>query len=120
MNLLSDAAQSADVAGLAPLITKGKDALLLARFPVVYKEDTEVVPRTTSTSSSSRQGLRRTSERLFKEGRGINSSIPVWQDVSGKAKEKATALGVAMVLGYMYRTRLHNKGHSTCTVSAGW
>src|SRR5947209_10194826 len=29
---------------------------------------------------------------LFREGRGINSSIAVYQDVTGKAKEKAIAL----------------------------
>ena len=41
---------------------------------------------------------------LFREGRGINSSFAVYQDVTGKAKEKATALGVAIGSGFLYET----------------
>jgi len=49
---------------------------------------------------------------LFKEGRGINSSIAVWQDVSGKAREKATAVGVAIGSGYMYETTFQKEVYS--------
>ena len=41
---------------------------------------------------------------LFKEGRGINSSVAVYQDVTGKALEKAVAMGVAVGSGYLYQT----------------
>ena len=41
---------------------------------------------------------------LFLEGRGINASVAVHQDVSGKAEERAFALGVAAGCGYMYPT----------------
>lgn len=50
------------------------------------------------------KGSGRTVRTLFKEGRGINSSIAVWQDVTGKAKEKAIALGIAVGSGYLYET----------------
>jgi len=49
---------------------------------------------------------------LFREGRGINSSIAVFQDVTGKAKEKATALGVAVGSGYMYETTFEKEVYS--------
>lgn len=50
------------------------------------------------------KGSGRTVRTLFKEGRGINSSVAVFQDVTGKAEEKAVALGVAVGSGYLYKT----------------
>lgn len=50
------------------------------------------------------KGSGRTVRSLFREGRGINSSIAVYQDVTGHAKEKAIALGVAVGSGYLYET----------------
>jgi ketol-acid reductoisomerase len=50
------------------------------------------------------KGSGRTVRTLFREGRGINSSIAVFQDVTGKAEEKAVALGVAVGSGYLYKT----------------
>ncbi len=50
------------------------------------------------------KGSGRTVRTLFLEGRGINSSIAVSQDVTGKAKEKAVALGIAVGSGYLYET----------------
>ena len=50
------------------------------------------------------KGSGRTVRTLFLEGRGINSSVAVYQDVTGKAKEKAVALGIAVGSGYCYET----------------
>ena len=41
---------------------------------------------------------------LFLEGRGLNSSVAVHQDASGKARERAFAIGAAVGSGYMYET----------------
>ena len=49
---------------------------------------------------------------LFREGRGINSSIAVHQDVTGKAQEKAVALGVAIGSGYLYQTTFAKEVYS--------
>ena len=49
---------------------------------------------------------------LFREGRGINSSVAVFQDVTGKAEEKAVALGVAVGSGYLYRTTFEKEVYS--------
>jgi ketol-acid reductoisomerase len=105
MNLLSDAAQSQTWPTLAPLITKGKTLYFSHGFSVVYKEDTKVIPPTdVDVILVAPKGSGRTVRSLFKEGRGINSSIAVFQDVTGKAKEKAVALGVGIGSGYMYET----------------
>ncbi len=50
------------------------------------------------------KGSGRTVRSLFREGRGINSSVAVYQDVTGKAEERAIALGVAIGSGYLYKT----------------
>ena len=50
------------------------------------------------------KGSGRTVRTLFREGRGINSSIAVYQDVTSKAEEKAVALGIAVGSGYLYKT----------------
>ena len=113
MNLLSDAAQSSTWPTLAPLSTKGKTLYFSHGFSVVYKEDTKVIPPPdVDVILVAPKGSGRTVRTLFKEGRGINSSIAVGQDVSGKAKEKATAIGVAIGSGYMYETTFEKEVYS--------
>jgi len=113
MNLLSDAAQSATWPELAPLVTKGKTLYFSHGFSVVYKEDTKVIPPAdVDVILVAPKGSGRTVRTLFKEGRGINSSIAVWQDVSGKAKEKAIALGIAVGSGYLYETTFEKEVYS--------
>ena len=58
------------------------------------------------------KGSGRTVRSLFREGRGINSSIAVWQDVTGNAKEKAIAMGVAIGSGYLYETTFKKEVYS--------
>ncbi|KJA26286.1 hypothetical protein HYPSUDRAFT_159259 [Hypholoma sublateritium FD-334 SS-4] len=113
MNLLSDAAQSQTWPTIAPLITKGKTLYFSHGFSVVFKEDTHVIPPTdVDVILVAPKGSGRTVRTLFKEGRGINSSVAVWQDVSGHAKEKAIALGVAVGSGYMYETTFEKEVYS--------
>jgi len=113
MNLLSDAAQSSTWPKLKPLITKGKTLYFSHGFSIVYKDDTHVIPpEDVDVILVAPKGSGRTVRTLFKEGRGINSSIAVWQDVTGKAKEKAIALGVAIGSGYMYETTFQKEVYS--------
>jgi ketol-acid reductoisomerase len=113
MNLLSDAAQSATWPEIAPLITKGKTLYFSHGFSIVFKEDTKVVPpKDIDVILVAPKGSGRTVRTLFKEGRGINSSIAVWQDVTGKAKEKAVGLGVAVGSGYIYETTFEKEVYS--------
>ena len=113
MNLLSDAAQSQTWPTVAPLITKGKTLYFSHGFSVVFKDDTHVIPpKDVDVILVAPKGSGRTVRTLFKEGRGINSSIAVWQDVTGQAKEKAIALGVAVGSGYMYETTFKKEVYS--------
>ncbi|EOR03983.1 hypothetical protein J056_002061 [Wallemia ichthyophaga EXF-994] len=113
MNLLSDAAQSQTWKDIAPLIKPGKTLYFSHGFSVVYKEDTGVVPpKDVDVILVAPKGSGRTVRTLFKEGRGINSSIAVFQDVTGKAFEKAQALGIAVGSGYLYETTFEKEVYS--------
>ncbi|CUS08233.1 unnamed protein product [Tuber aestivum] len=113
MNLLSDAAQSETWPAIKPQLTKGKTLYFSHGFSPVFKDLTKVeVPADIDVILVAPKGSGRTVRTLFKNGRGINSSIAVWQDVTGKAKEKAVALGVAVGSGYMYETTFQKEVYS--------
>ena len=113
MNLLSDAAQSQTWPTIAPLITKGKTLYFSHGFSVVYKDQTNVVPPPdVDVILVAPKGSGRTVRTLFKEGRGINSSIAVFQDVTGTAREKAVAIAVGVGSGYMYETTFEKEVYS--------
>jgi ketol-acid reductoisomerase len=85
MNLLSDAAQSSTWETVKPYLTKGKTLYFSHGFSVVYKDLTGVVPpEGIDVILAAPKGSGRTVRSLFREGRGINSSIAVFQDASGK------------------------------------
>ncbi|EDK37431.2 hypothetical protein PGUG_01529, partial [Meyerozyma guilliermondii ATCC 6260] len=113
MNLLSDAAQSETWSSIKPLITKGKTLYFSHGFSPVFKDLTHVEPPTdVDVILAAPKGSGRTVRSLFKEGRGINSSYAVWNDVTGKAEEKAIALAVAIGSGYVYQTTFEREVNS--------
>ena len=82
-------------------------------FSPVFKDLTKVeVPTDIDVILVAPKGSGRTVRTLFREGRGINSSIAVYQDVTGKAEEKAIALGVAVGSGYLYKTTFEKEVYS--------
>ncbi|CAI7659561.1 unnamed protein product [Penicillium glandicola] len=106
MNLLSDAAQSETWPTIKPLLTKGKTLYFSHGFsPVDVPTDIDVI-------LVAPKGSGRTVRTLFREGRGINSSIAVFQDVTGQAKERAIAMGVAVGSGYLYETTFEKEVYS--------
>ncbi|CCX33993.1 Similar to Ketol-acid reductoisomerase, mitochondrial; acc. no. P38674 [Pyronema omphalodes CBS 100304] len=112
MNLLSDAAQSETWPAIKPQL-KGKTLYFSHGFSPVFKELTKVdIPADIDVILVAPKGSGRTVRSLFKAGKGINSSIAVWQDVTGKAKEKAIALGVAVGSGYLYETTFQKEVYS--------
>jgi ketol-acid reductoisomerase len=112
MNLLSDAAQSETWPAIKPQL-KGKTLYFSHGFSPVFKDLTKVeVPSDIDVILVAPKGSGRTVRSLFKAGKGINSSIAVWQDVTGKAKEKAIALGVAVGSGYLYETTFQKEVYS--------
>lgn len=82
-------------------------------FSPVFKDLTKVdVPKNIDVILIAPKGSGRTVRSLFREGRGINSSVAVYQDVTGKAEEKAIAMGVAIGSGYLYKTTFEKEVYS--------
>jgi ketol-acid reductoisomerase len=107
MYLLSDAAQKESWGAIKPYVTKGKTLYFSHGFGVVFHKQTGIIPPAdVDVILAAPKGSGATVRSLFLEGRGINSSVAIWQDVSGQARERAFALGVAIGSGYLYETTL--------------
>ena len=57
--------------------------------------------------------------RLFVQGKGINSSYAIYQDATGKAKERVIALGMAVGSGYLFETDFKKEVYSDLTGERG-
>src|SRR5436309_8468424 len=101
--LLSDAGQKEYWPTLKPKLTKGKALYFSHGFSIVYKDQTFVVPPPDiDVILVAPKGSGTTVRRLFLEGRGINSSYAIFQNATGKATERARALGIAIGSGYLF------------------
>ncbi|KAI9095470.1 ketol-acid reductoisomerase-like protein [Phlyctochytrium arcticum] len=120
MYLLSDAGQRDGWPALKPYVTKGKTLYFSHGFSVIYPEQTGVVPpKDVDVILAAPKGSGATVRSLFLEGRGINSSVAIWQDVSGKARDRAFAMGVAIGSGYLYETTFKKEVYSDLTGERG-
>ncbi|KAI9505066.1 Bifunctional acetohydroxyacid reductoisomerase [Coemansia spiralis] len=112
-NLLSDAAQRDLWPTVKPYITPGKTLYFSHGFAITYKDQTHVeAPAGVDVVLCAPKGSGATLRTLFLEGKGLNSSIAVFQDVSGKAHERVVALGVAIGSGYLYETTFEKEVYS--------
>ncbi|KAJ2031187.1 Bifunctional acetohydroxyacid reductoisomerase [Coemansia sp. RSA 376] len=112
-NLLSDAAQRDLWPTIKPYITPGKTLYFSHGFAITYKDQTHVeAPQGVDVVLCAPKGSGATLRTLFLEGKGLNSSIAVFQDVSGKAHERVVALGVAIGSGYLYETTFEKEVYS--------
>lgn len=120
MYLLSDAGQSEMWPTISPHMKKGSTLYFAHGFSIVFKEDTKVIPPPEmDVILVAPKGSGTTVRRLFLEGRGINASVAVHQDYSGKAWDRAYGLGVAIGTGYMYETTFQKEVYSDLTGERG-
>lgn len=120
MNLLSDAGQSMTWDQVKPHLTKGKTLYLAHGFAIAFADQTKVSPpKDIDVILCAPKGSGTTVRSLFLSGRGINGSVAVYQDFSGKARERAFALGIAVGCGYLYETTLKKEAVSDLTGERG-
>ena len=92
---------------MKPHLTKGKTLYFSHGFGIVFADQTKIIaPKDIDVILAAPKGSGATLRSMFLEGRGLNSSIAVYQNVSGQAKERALAIGVAIGSGYLYETVL--------------
>ena len=118
--LLSDAGQKAMWPELKPHLTKGKALYFSHGFSIVYKEQTGVIPPPDiDVILVAPKGAGRTVRANFLAGSGINSSYAVFQDATGKAKERTLAVGIAIGSGYLFPTTFEKEVYSDLTGERG-
>jgi len=111
--LVSDAAQKT----IWPVIEKNLnsgDALYFSHgFSIVYKDQTEVIPpEDVDVIMVAPKGSGTSVRRNFLEGSGINSGYAVFQDHTGRAEERAVAMGIAIGSGFLFPTTFEKEVHS--------
>jgi ketol-acid reductoisomerase len=118
--LLSDAGQKEHWAQLKPHLTRGKALYFSHGFSIVYKDQTGVVPpKDIDVILVAPKGSGTTVRRLFLEGKGINASYAIHQDATGKARDRALALGIAIGSGYLFETTFEKEVFSDLTGERG-
>ncbi len=120
MYLVSDAGQKAQWPALKPLLKPGSALYFSHGFSVVYRDQTGVVPpHDVDVILVAPKGSGTTLRSHFLEGRGLNSSFAVFQDATGKARDRALALGVGVGSGYLFPTTFEREVYSDLTGERG-
>lgn len=118
--LISDAGQMAVWPKIKGLLREG-DALYFSHgFSIVYKDQTKVVPpENVDVIMVAPKGSGTTVRSDFLEGKGINASYAIFQDFTGRAKERTLAIGIAIGSGYLFPTTFEKEVYSDLTGERG-
>ena len=118
--LVSDAGQKAVWPLLKPHLKAG-DALYFSHgFAVIFADQTGIVPPAdVDVILVAPKGSGRTVRTNFLNGSGINSSYGVFQDTTGRAKERTLAVGIAIGSGYLFPTTFEHEVLSDLTGERG-
>ena len=120
MCLLSDAAVMSVWPTIKPYLTPGKALYFSHGFAITWSDRTGVVPPADiDVIMVAPKGSGTSLRTMFLEGRGLNSSYAVYQDVTGKALEKTLALGIGVGSGYMFETTFTREATSDLTGERG-
>ncbi len=111
--LLSDAGQIQAWPSILPHLTPGKALYFSHGFGITFKEQTGIVPPSgIDVILAAPKGSGTTVRRLFLRGEGINASYAVYTDATGRATERAIALGIAIGSGYLFKTDFKKEVYS--------
>ncbi len=118
--LVSDAAQKAIWPALRKHLTAGKALYFSHGFSIVFRNQTGVVPpKDVDVIMVAPKGSGTSVRRNFLTGAGINSSFAVFQDATGRARERCLALGIGIGSGYLFPTTFEHETVSDLTGERG-
>lgn len=111
--LLSDAAQIEYWPKVKEHLTPGKALYFSHGFGITFNERTGIVPpEDVDVFLVAPKGSGTSLRRMFLQDRGLNSSFAVYQDATGKARERVSALGIAIGSGYLFETDFKKEVYS--------
>lgn len=120
MCLLSDAAVMSVWPKIKPYLTPGKALYFSHGFAITWSDRTGCVPPAdVDVIMVAPKGSGTTVRSLFLEGRGINASFAVGQDVTGRAYDRTVALGIGIGSGYLFETTFRREAISDLTGERG-
>ena len=120
MCLLSDAAVMSVWPTIKEYLTPGKALYFSHGFAITWNDRTGVVPPADiDVIMVAPKGSGTSLRSMFLEGRGLNSSYAVYQDATGKAKERTLALGIGIGSGYLFETTFIREATSDLTGERG-
>lgn len=118
--LLSDAAQIEVWPRIKKHLTPGKALYFSHGFGITFKERTGIIPPDdVDVILVAPKGSGTSLRRLFVAGKGLNSSYAIFQDATGRAKERVVALGIGVGSGYLFETNFKREVFSDLTGERG-
>jgi len=118
--LLSDAGQVATWPMIKACLSPGNALYFSHGFGIVYRDQTGIIPPdNVDVILAAPKGSGTTVRTNFLDGSGINSSYAVYQDYTGRARERAIALGIAIGSGYLFPTTFEKEVYSDLTGERG-
>ena len=118
--LLSDAGQIQQWPTIKKYLKPGKTLYYSHGFAINWSDRTGVVPPAdVDVIMVAPKGSGTSLRTMFCEGRGLNCSYAIYQDATGKAKEKTLAFGIGIGAGYMFETTFQREATSDLTGERG-
>ncbi|HLF32702.1 MAG TPA: ketol-acid reductoisomerase [Cyclobacteriaceae bacterium] len=118
--LLSDAAQIQQWPTVKKHLSAGKALYFSHGFGITYSDRTTIIPpKDVDVILVAPKGSGTSLRRLFLEGKGLNSSYAIHQDATGKAKDRALAIGIGIGSGYLFETTFQKEVFSDLTGERG-
>jgi ketol-acid reductoisomerase len=118
--LLSDAGQIQQWPTIKQYLKPSKTLYYSHGFAINWSDRTGVVPPAdVDVIMVAPKGSGTSLRTMFCEGRGLNCSYAVYQDATGKAKEKTLAFGIGIGAGYMFETTFQREAASDLTGERG-
>ncbi len=118
--LLSDAGQIQCWPIVKKHLSKGKALYFSHGFGITYKEQTGIIPPAdVDVILVAPKGSGTSLRRLFLQGKGLNSSYAIFQDATGKAKDRVISLGIGVGSGYLFETNFQKEVFSDLTGERG-
>lgn len=118
--LLSDAGQVVLWPVVKKYLISGKALYFSHGFSITFKDQTKVIPpKDIDVILVAPKGAGRSVRKNYLAGSGINSSFAVFQDATGRARDRVLAMGIGIGSGFLFETTFKNEVYSDLTGERG-